>query len=182
MKGLKQHEQIVLMRRKHILILISELFGIILIAFLPFALYALFGGTAIVIGGETIVLNLQPAALTFIGSLWLFIFWMKIAGIWTDYFLDIWIVTNKRIIDREQKGLFHRQVSTINLNRIQDITIETKGVLATLFHFGDIHVQSAGEAREFVMRGISNPKHVREIIRKTHDKAKEHEKRIHIST
>ena len=53
---------------------------------------------------------------------------------------------------------------------IQYITVETKGILPTLLNFGDIHVQSAGETKEFVMRGISNPQKARALILKHSDK------------
>src|SRR5512147_723006 len=39
-----------------------------------------------------------------------------------DYYLDMWIVTDHRILDMEQHGLFARTVSELRLDRIQDVT------------------------------------------------------------
>ena len=100
---------------------------------------------------------------------------MRIVGVWTDYYLDVWMVTDKRIIDIEQKSFFHRQTSVFRIERIQDITIETRGIIATLLNFGDIHVQTAGESQEFIMRGIANPKYMRRIILRQQDRATDEE-------
>jgi hypothetical protein len=36
--------------------------------------------------------------------------------------------------------------------------------LPTIFHFGNLHIQTAGEFREFVMRQISDPEIVKQVI------------------
>jgi uncharacterized membrane protein YdbT with pleckstrin-like domain len=84
--------------------------------------------------------------------------------LWTDYYLDVWIVTNRRVIDVEQRGLFSREIATMQLSKIQDITTEVKGFLPTLIGFGDVHVQTAGLEREFVIRGVPHPHKTREMI------------------
>ncbi|MFA5076017.1 MAG: hypothetical protein WC480_01215 [Patescibacteria group bacterium] len=53
-----------------------------------------------------------------------------------DYWLDIWVVTNERIISIEQRGLFARKFSEQQLFLLQDVSSEVHGILATLFHFG----------------------------------------------
>lgn len=85
-------------------------------------------------------------------TLWLFLF-----GEWVDFYLDVWILTNHRIIDVTQDGLFGRKVSQLHLSRVQDITVNIHGILATMFRYGDLQVQSAGEQEKFLIEGISNP-------------------------
>ena len=65
--------------------------------------------------------------------------------IWTAYYLDSWIITSRRIIDIEQYGLFHREVKEINLDRVQNVTVEIPGFVPTLLGFGDIRVETAGQ-------------------------------------
>lgn len=79
------------------------------------------------------------------------------------YWLDTWVITDERIVDIEQKGLFHREVSEFMLRRVQDVTVETRGLLASLLHFGDIKVQTAGE-ESFTMRRAANPDQAKEVI------------------
>ena len=41
-----------------------------------------------------------------------------------DFYLDLWVITNDRIVDVEQFGLFSRTVSELDLFRIQDVTTD----------------------------------------------------------
>jgi uncharacterized membrane protein YdbT with pleckstrin-like domain len=63
-------------------------------------------------------------------------------------------------------GVFHREISTTRLARIQDINSEVKGVFQTFLNFGDVTIQNAGMDRQFVIRGIENPVSVRENLEK----------------
>jgi len=71
--------------------------------------------------------------------------------LWLDYYFDITIVTNERIIDIQQVGLFHRTVSELYLQQVQDVTGKQNGVLQSLFNFGDVTIQTAGEKNNFVI-------------------------------
>jgi len=83
-----------------------------------------------------------------------------------DYYLDVWIVTNYRVIGVEQKGLFNRTVAEYKLFRIQDVVAEQKGFFATLVNYGEIHIQTAGEQQVIKFKQVPSPNHVaRELIR-----------------
>jgi hypothetical protein len=79
----------------------------------------------------------------------------------TDYWLDVWIVTNERVMNAEQHGLFNRLVSEVHLEQIQDITSETKGFLETFLTYGDVYVQTAGERERFRFKNVDNPDDVK---------------------
>lgn len=162
---LGQNELVQIEMRRHWFILFAEMFGYAIVYLIPFGIYITLSRYGVPLsGGETFSLIITPALITFLAAAWTLIIWMRIIGIWTDYYLDVWVVTDKRIIDLEQKGLFHRKSSVFRIERIQDVTVEIRGVIATFLHFGDIHVQTAGESQEFIMRGIAHPKHVRTVI------------------
>lgn len=82
----------------------------------------------------------------------------------TDYFLDMWIVTNERIINIEQHGLFRRKVSEMRLNQVQDISSEMQGFLETFLTYGDVTIQTAGAALLFHFKNIDNPDEVKLTI------------------
>lgn len=93
----------------------------------------------------------------------------------TDYFLDTWIVTSERIINIEQKGLFSRVISTLHLNQVQDVTSETHGFLATILTYGDVHIQTAGTVERFLFKRINNPDDVKfTIMRLVDDDKRRH--------
>lgn len=80
------------------------------------------------------------------------------------YMLDVWIVTDRRIIDSTQHGFFNRTVSELHLTRVQDISVHTVGVIPTLLHFGDLQVQTAGTEEKFNFLQIPNPLAVKDAI------------------
>ncbi len=86
----------------------------------------------------------------------------------TDFFLDMWIVSNKRIVDINQSGLFSRNSAELSLDKIQDVTVDVRGVLPTIFGYGNISLQTAGTEREFMMSSVSNPNKAKDIIMKAY--------------
>jgi len=60
-------------------------------------------------------------------------------------------------VNIEQKGLFVRSMSEIFLFRIQDTTSEVKGFFPSMFNYGDVFVQSAGEQERFLFHKVPDP-------------------------
>ncbi|MFZ5390976.1 MAG: PH domain-containing protein [Patescibacteria group bacterium] len=95
-------------------------------------------------------------------AIWLF-FW----NAWTDYYLDIWLVSSERILSFEQKGLFNRQVAELRLSRVQDVSVRVTGFLGTILNYGEVHIQTAGAEGKFVFRDVPHPYRVSEKILKS---------------
>lgn len=89
--------------------------------------------------------------------------------IWLDYYLDVWIVTTERILNIEQDGLFNRTASEQKIYRVQDVTSVVKGVMATLFDYGDVHIQTAGTEKRFVFEQVEHPGAIKKAIIATQD-------------
>jgi hypothetical protein len=85
-----------------------------------------------------------------------------------DYYLDIYIVTNLRIIDVRQDGFFRRQISELHLHQIQDVNASVNNFWGTFFHFGDVEIQTAGERENFIFRSIPHPYRVAQEIANLH--------------
>ena len=112
----------------------------------------------------------EPAVAVFILSCWGLFLWIRFFNFWSDHHLDGWVLTNKRVVDIEQRGFFRREIASFRLERLQDVTTDIRGIIATFFKFGDVHVQTAGTDREFVLRHATDPKRIKEIILKEHDR------------
>lgn len=89
-----------------------------------------------------------------------------------DYYYDLLVVTDKRLLDVDQNSLFSRNISELALEQVEDVSANNSGVLRTLFDFGDITVQSAGAKEQFVFKGILHPREITEIILDLADQAK----------
>lgn len=92
---------------------------------------------------------------------WLFFFFSFI-----DYYLDIWIITNERIIDIRQEGFFSRTIAEQRLSKVQDVMSTSKGFSPTVLKYGDVNIQTAGAEQRLLLSEVPNPDGVRSIISK----------------
>ena len=86
-----------------------------------------------------------------------------------DYYLDVYIITNERIVNIEQNGFFRREISELHLHQIQDVSARVNGFLPTMFHYGDVFIQTAAERENFIFKSIPNPYRVSKLIVDLHE-------------
>jgi len=153
-------EKIILLVRRHPFVIFIKIGFWLLVALLP-PIFFLFLNTAI---KAAIPTALYLPLLYTVGSLFYLYVWLFLVFSFVDYYLDVWIITNERILDIEQKGLFNRIASEQKLYRVQDITAEIKGFFQTILNFGEVYVQTAGEKQRFVFRQVYRPEHVAKKI------------------
>lgn len=86
---------------------------------------------------------------------------------WMGWYYSVYIVTNQRLIDIHQRGLFNRKVSEVGFDKVQSINYHVKGLQAALLKFGDITVQTY--TGEWLLRDIHHPEEVHsEMMEMTH--------------
>jgi len=91
---------------------------------------------------------------------------------WYRYQNDIWTVTNQRLVDSIKRHWFHHQMASADLVDVEDIRVVREGFLQTVFKFGDVRCQTAGEVPNFVLDGIPNPAAVMAIVDANRDAAR----------
>ena len=153
-------EHMVLKFRKHWFVLLQRSLGTaVSVIFVPLIL------ATIAYSGLDLSTLLPPSLTTFLTLWWLLVVWLALAIIWTNYYLDLWLVTDKRLISVDQTGLFYREVTTLPFANVQDVTIEQRGILQTLLNFGTLTVQTAGPTtNNMIIRGVARPNVVRDKI------------------
>lgn len=168
---LKPDEKIILSLRRHWLVLTLILFRAIPFFALPFVarpLLLLYFNT-----NDSLVQRL----FWLFSSLWWLFLWAGMAVLWINYYLDYWIVTNQRVISTYQKGLFRREISELSFSRIQDLTVDVKGLLKTFIDYGNVEIRTAGtfdkgqEAQDvniFIFQDVPKPYEVQNILSKIH--------------
>jgi membrane protein YdbS with pleckstrin-like domain len=111
--------------------------------------------------GVTILLVGKEVAIT--NSVFVFLYLYELLVILYTYIvllsdeLDLFIVTNERIVDITQVSLLERKIADTPLEKIQDVAASSKGFLPTILNFGSITVQTAGKTAEFTMNLIPDP-------------------------
>ena len=80
------------------------------------------------------------------------------------------IITNENIIEITQKGIFHKDVSQLNLAKIQDVSATHKGIFATIFKYGNITIETAGEKESFQFNYCPNASECAKEVIEAHQK------------
>lgn len=76
-----------------------------------------------------------------------FIFW----------YYNVNIITNKRVIDIDFIYLLYRENTATNITQIEDVTSKVGGFLRSIFDFGDIFVQTAGNEPNIEFLAVPHP-------------------------
>jgi hypothetical protein len=93
--------------------------------------------------------------------------------VWYRYHNDIWVITNRRLIDVTRSTPFSQQVTTASLSNVQDINIRVKGIFNTMLNFGDVICQTASSgSKTFSLIGVANPERVLDAIDEARSKAR----------
>jgi len=161
---IEDDEVVVYELRRHWFDIVSVALFLFVIATLPFFLVM-----SLITSGGVILPAGVKIILLFLFTIWFLMMWIVFSIKWTDYYLDTWIITNKRVIDIDQQGLFRRDVAAVRIENIQDIKVRVFGVIPTLLKLGDIHLQTSGEAREFELERAMNPEDAKHVIQKLMD-------------
>lgn len=86
---------------------------------------------------------------------------------WIGWYYSVFIVTDQRLIQINQKGLFHRGVVDMRLHQIQMVNYEISGLEQTLLGFGTIIMQTL--VGDLVIHAVHHPakiqKKLLEILR-----------------
>ncbi|MDO8669742.1 MAG: PH domain-containing protein [Candidatus Buchananbacteria bacterium] len=161
-------EEVVLHLRRHWFIFLKIFLFVVILALIPMALYYMISQNIPTIIESDIG---YPLLLVLFLSYYLILL-VAILTVWTENYLDVWTITTDRIINREQNSLFNRIVSELELKMVQDVTAEQKGFFPTVFYYGDVYIQSAGEKERFVFEQIPQPYKIAKIIQQLDEKAK----------
>ncbi|OHA91014.1 MAG: hypothetical protein A2758_01325 [Candidatus Zambryskibacteria bacterium RIFCSPHIGHO2_01_FULL_49_18] len=150
-------EEVVLLLRRHPFVALLPVGMLGLFALVPIFIILIFYSY---IAAGYLNLFLFLASVYYI-AIWLITFYYLMM-----YTLNTVIVTDRRVIERNQLGFFSREVSELHVYRIQDITVSTKGIIPTMLHYGDVIVQTAGTEQRFIFQDLPKPENVKGAIMK----------------
>ncbi len=167
----KSYEKIEFFLRRHPITFVPILFLFIILILVPVVIYFLINNLfPQLLTGEIAYPILVLFASLYCLSIYLFFYAQFI-----DFYLDLWIVTNDRIVDIEQHGLFSRTTSELDLYRIQDVTVNVNGFFPTIFKFGNVTVKTASSNSDIIFKNIPNPNQVRQgLIQLSEEDLKHH--------
>jgi uncharacterized membrane protein YdbT with pleckstrin-like domain len=164
--NLKENERILLVVRRYWLTLLPIVFRRILFLFLFLILGFWFWGWEL-------FTSFYPALLFF--GILVFVL-VSLVYEWLIWYQDIYIITNKRIINIQRNSLFSTTISEAGLDKIQDVTFKIEGVFQTFFNYGTVMVQTASSIGVLNLEDVENPSLLVEKIREACEIFEEEEK------
>jgi len=82
----------------------------------------------------------------------------------SNWFFNVYIISNKKIIDVDLRGIGYKNISEAPIESIEDVTSTVRGFFGMTFNIGSVFVQTAGQSREFEFTQIDRPNVVRDLI------------------
>jgi uncharacterized membrane protein YdbT with pleckstrin-like domain len=80
------------------------------------------------------------------------------------WYFNIYVITDERVIDINFYSLIYKEVSEAQIDKIEDITATTAGILGAIFNFGHIYIQTAGEKNRFDFLSVPQPAKVTKFL------------------
>ncbi len=126
--------------------------------------------TSLLLAGPTTlgffgIFNLLPTGFPLVITLaWYLVTSAYAIESFLDWYFNVYFVTTKRIIDVDFYNLIDKRVSDAEIDKIQDVSYTTGGVIRTMFNYGDVFIQTAAEVSEFDFMAVPSPEKVAKII------------------
>lgn len=160
---LQRDEKIIKVVRRHPIFFVTRLFLVGLGGLVPviFLLILAFSTKDAIR-----VISLVAAALWALG--WLVVTFFT----WYRYQNDLWIISNQRLVDSLKINPFNHRLSSTDLINVEDMSVTKKGILPTVFNFGDLRCQTAGTEENFILSGIPNPSNILALVDRARDDAR----------
>lgn len=125
--------------------------------------------------------NVMPVVVLFISGFFVFLLTF-LFGAWINYYYDIVFITNKRILNVDQKGLLARGTAELPLKQVQNVSAQVEGFLQTTFNYGTLVIETAGAGTSddphrpglqgyFTIHDLPDPNRLARIIIEFHHQA-----------
>ncbi len=81
-----------------------------------------------------------------------------------NWFFNVNILTDERVIDIDFVSLMFQDVATTKIDRIEDVTSVTAGTLGSIFDFGLVLIQTAGATDQLEFTNVPYPAQINKLI------------------
>ena len=157
-EGQDPGEKILLLLRAHPITNLSWIVLSIFIFFIPFAVFKIAPLT-----GFDLALFPQTYQLAGVTIIYLLVLIIVFEGFLNWYF-NVYIVTEKNIIDVDFHSILSKNIDVAPLRNIEDTSSSMGGILNSIFHYGNVFIQTAGATKNIDLHAVQNPHHVADFI------------------
>lgn len=157
-EGQDSDEKILLLLRAHPITNLGWIIPAALLFFLPFFIPQVLS-----------FVNLNPSTvppshgIVFLIINYLLILTIAFEGFLHWYF-NVYIVTDKNIVDVDFHSILFKNIDVAPLRNIEDTSSSMGGILNSIFHYGNVFIQTAGASRNIDLHSVPRPHHVADFI------------------
>jgi len=80
------------------------------------------------------------------------------------WLINVYIITDRRLVAINYKSLTHKQINETPIDRIHNISSETKGFVKSLLKIGNVIVQVASLIKPMVLRNLKHPEEIKDFL------------------
>lgn len=88
------------------------------------------------------------------------------------WYFNVYIVTNLHVVDVNFHSILSKEVVEISLEDIEVISHKVVGVLGSLFHYGEVFIETASETKNIVFDKVPRPDMVADRVQDLQKKRK----------
>jgi len=89
-----------------------------------------------------------------------YLFWRSFHS-WSH---TLFVITDHRIIDIDQKGFFDRVVTESSFVQMEDVHYRIHGILAMVFGYGTVYLQMKGDIADLKFEHVKRPARVQDLL------------------
>ena len=151
--GKDKDEEVVLIIRAHWIIYFPQVLGAFLLMFLPFLLYFvsgdLFGNFSMFVALLIICILISISILV---------------TAFVKWYYNVNIITDQKVLDLDFVNVLSHNLAEAQLERIEDVSHTTLGLISSIFDIGTVYIQTAGAKAEIEFQNIPRPRDVQDIL------------------
>ena len=145
---LKENEVVMMVLHRHWIVIVFKIFYLCILLFSSLILIAI---------RWPIIALVWESLFWALMTLYWIIFLMFVFLSWVNDELDLFVITNKRVIGIEQMGALTRKVSECSLDKVQEVNSSVSGILPTLFWYGQVNIFTASETSRMTVSYAPDP-------------------------
>lgn len=85
------------------------------------------------------------------------------------YISNVIFITSEKIAQVLYLSLFNRKISQLSIGDVQDVTVSQKGILAHIFNYGTLTIETAGEQSNYTFNFVPDPYNKSKLIVGSHE-------------
>jgi membrane protein YdbS with pleckstrin-like domain len=152
----ERDEEIIMISRKHWIAYCMHIIIALVVPIIPIILLVISSNTYDIFGKTTIYLGLFVASLVISVNI--------IVTAIIQWYYNISIITDKRILSLKVNNIFQHSYTEILWKKIQDVSHDSVGPLSSIFDVGNVYIDTAGEGVDLTLKLVPKPRDIQEVI------------------